>query len=82
MHNGKLSFPIAEDYKEIDESEEITPLLHLSYDACQDIMLELWELGFRPTQDTKDISINQTVEAHKQHIADLRNVTQKLLDKV
>jgi len=54
------------------------PTLELSPDALQYIMNDLWNMGFRPTNE---VGTSGHLGAMKEHIKDLRFVIERMFDK-
>lgn len=60
-------------------SEVTAPTFEVDRKACQSLMDQLYAQGIRPTDQAYS---NEALGQAKQHIADLRVVTMKLLDYV
>lgn len=62
------------EFMEYAPGERITPTFRVSDDHVQALMDDLWRAGFRPSEE----ATTGQLKAMKDHVADLRMVTQEL----
>jgi hypothetical protein len=72
------NFIVSPVKKEIEAgcSYDYESLIEVDKNVCQDLVNDLWRLGFRPHED---IGSYGQLEAMKEHIKDLRDVIYKVL---
>lgn len=84
---GKIALSEPVVMKEVDPLLQYNdPTFSLDDEACQQLITELWNMGYRPSSVR---AIDDIVEAKDQHLTDLRqsnisltSMIEKLIDKV
>lgn len=61
------------------EGQQQPPTMSLSYESTQNLINELWSLGFRPSNGEGDAG---QLKATQEHLKDMKAITFKLLDSV
>ena len=77
--DDKLSKAKYIEFEPYDEQIYIDPTFHLEIAEAQSLIDNLWECGLRPTNIT---NVSGEVAAVKEHLGDMRKLSQRLLDKV
>lgn len=78
LTNGKYQVLIPGEYKDHHETDiNIPPSINLPLELGQQLIDQLWNLGYRPSEG---ISSRGQNKAMKEHIKDLRNITYNLLN--